>query len=546
MVLAGLDFGTTYSSIASVSREESLVLSLNGTPYIPTILAIVDNNKILVGEGAKTVKNYSNNYSLFYDLKRWVGVTALNFDVLKAKLSPKYQCTFKNGDCYIVGEGNGNFEASVKTLICEYIRTLIYLFQETFNVVVSAINVSVPADYTSLKRKYMKSILLQLGVPLNRIINEPSAAALYSIFSAPEVGTTIVYDFGGGTFDSSIIQKKGKIVSIVDTKGDLFLGGRDIDKSLATLIHSKTNTEFDFTILSLIKEEINNLNKFSFTFVDKDHKPVSFTITPQEYRAILQPFIDRSLKILKDLIEVNNLTTFSINMVGGSSLLNEIYNAVNRFGQSKGAKVYRDDNLRLAVALGCACLFSLESDPEFTYIDVNSQPLYDIGLYHTPEIVVRKPMPVPYTHIVSHDNSLIYKTGICVLEGDAPWFLEADPLVNTSISTDIVSKAGEGFEVHYIYAVDGTISIEVKSKDHKVVKQLQNQLEQSFEFKELKLERVQYGNVTEIVTMLDIIKHHPSGQDFANIDLDFPNLALKYVNDHGGISRLDEILRDIL
>nr|QVY19237.1 heat shock protein 70 [Agapanthus velarivirus] len=546
MVDAGLDFGSTFSTLSAIVDGKFVDLVLNGSPYIPTEMAIFDGNHIVIGSTAKLIANKSSQYAIYYDLKRWVGVTAHNFEKIRTKLKPMYDCYFSDGDCQMFGIGPTRKAYPVKTLIYYFIKTMISIFQSNYNIIVSRLNVSVPADYSTIQRKYQKSLLTELGVKLNQIVNEPSAAAIFACYLDPEATDIIMYDFGGGTFDVSYVKRFGKIISVVDTVGNLYLGGRDIDRKLGEKLFEISQKNFSPFVLAQIKEELSTSTHTLHDFPSTDGTSVKFTCTPETLDAIARPFIKESIDLVKSLTNNNQIMSATIVMVGGSSLLNEAFRQVNEFAKARNFKVVRDADLRLSVSYGCAALFDLNEQSGFTYIDVNSHPLFDIGVNFDPEIVVRKPMPIPYKHQVTRDNSILMNTGVCVYEGDDPWFLNDDVLNKATFRTDAVSGVGEKYKIVYEYSVDGDITTSITSLDNQKKKTIENLLKSEFKLVKIDLIQTQLPSSLEAVVVVDLLKHYTEESGISQLNLEHPYLVNAAVERLGGLENLYSKLRQHL
>nr|BAM29351.1 heat shock protein 70 [Grapevine leafroll-associated virus 7] len=546
MVDLGLDFGSTFSTVSALIDDKFVELNMNGSPYIPTEMAIYDDKFLVIGSAAKLVHLKSDKYTIYYDLKRWVGVNSLNFERIREKLKPKYNTIFQDNDCWMDGIGTVRKFLPVKSLIYYYIKNLVELFCEIKSIQPGRLNISVPADYSNLQRGYQKSLLKEIGFSVNQIVNEPSAAAIYSFFTNPDEEDILMYDFGGGTFDVSYVKILNGIMSVIDTSGDLYLGGRDIDNELGKYLTNKTGKVFTPFILAKIKLDVSEDNKSVFDLPDENNESVRFDFNSSELNEIVRPFSQRSLNLLDDVVVRNNIRSCCIVMVGGSSLLSNVYDMVNEYASKHSFSVVRDRNLRLSVSYGCACLFQLQKSNNFTYIDVNSHPLYDVGFDFLPEIVVRKPMPIPYTHSVRKANDTTIQTGINVFEGDKPFLLDADVLVKSTFFTDSVSRPGEGYYLNYRYSVDGDISVDVTSNDGKIKKTFENSVVQEFKLNKLDLIQTQIGIGSEIVVLVDLLKYYSTDEDIQHLDTRYPFLLNAAVEKLGGIGEISRRLRDHL
>ncbi|AFJ05063.2 heat shock protein 70-like protein [Cordyline virus 4] len=533
---AGIDFGTTFSTISALVDNKLTPLILEGSPYIPTVLTLF-GGKIVIGDLAKTVGRNVTGSTMYYDLKRWVGVSEKNFDNLKNKIKPAYDCKFEKGDCLISGVGDRKVFYPVRSLISWYIKVLINLFEGKFKVKVTNLNVSVPADFYSSQRTYMRSIVNKLGITVDRILNEPSAAAIHTISSNPEFTDFIIYDFGGGTFDVSFVRKRGKIINICDTMGDPFLGGRDIDVAISKYILDKYDIEVDTLSLSYVKENVVNSNSTKFNILDSSMRLVNISFTKDELFRLCAPFSERASVITKTLIERNNVSNALISMVGGSSLLPRMQQDILEVSKATKNKMFVDKNLRLSVSYGCTDLHILLEDPEFQYIDVNSHFIYDLGMFFFPEILIRKPMPVPYINKIEKFSLHRFSTAVDMYEGESLFFLDNNLLVKDSYMTDVVAKIGEKYYLVIQYDLDANIQVYLSSIDGSKIHKLKSTSEVDREILPFNFEQTQISSVNIYSALFSLIIYYYGRKGFEEINLNIPTDIKKFVDSNGGIEK---------
>ncbi|ADU03657.1 HSP70h [Cordyline virus 1] len=539
---AGVDFGTTFSTISAFVDEVATPLFLEGSPFIPTVITFFDN-KVVIGELAKTISEVVKDNVTYFDLKRWVGVNEKNFIKLKEKLQPSYECKLEKGECYMGGIGVRTVFRSVGFLIATYLDVLTKLFEEKYDVKITNLNVSVPADFYTFQRSYMRNAVNNLGIKVDRMINEPSAAALHSILSNPEFTDFVIFDFGGGTFDVSYIKKKGKIIMICDTQGDLFLGGRDIDKSIQHYFFGKYSIEIHPFSLSYMKEGVSTGKSQSFNVLSSNKEINHVNFSKDELNSIVSPFAKRSCEILKAVIDRNEITNAVICMVGGSSLLTEVYNQVNNVAKGTNNKIFRDENLRLSVSFGCSCLHFFTDDPDFTYIDVNSHCVFEIDEMFKPSVLIRKPMPIPYTLRQEKQNNNKFLTAVDIYEGDSQWFLDCQVLIKDVYSTDAVSSLGSGYYRVIQYDLDGNINVWIENKDSTNKRNLKSLITSHKTIKLENFERVQTGSSSLYCTVAELIKYHKLDKNIEAIDSNLFFKIKDYIEINGGISKYIETLR---
>lgn len=538
---AGLDFGTTFSTISTFTGGVMRVLLLNNSPYIPTCLSISDSGDVIIGGAAQVIDRSEVKTCYFYDLKRWVGVDRTNYEVLKRKIRPQYVTELRGNDVYITGVDRGfSCTYTVKQLILLFIDTMVRFFSKTDNLKITSLNVSVPADYKCKQRMFMRSVCNSLGFSLRRIINEPSAAAIYSVSKYPNHNFFIMYDFGGGTFDTSLITRDGVYVTVTDTEGDSFLGGRDIDNEISNYIMRSNSLSRPLTsdFLASIKEECNILGKSNFNAMDVDNKIVTVSFTPDDLAACVSPYSVRSIKILDNLIRRRNISTGAIFLVGGSSLLKKVQSDVSDYARSKGLSVIIDKDLRNSVSFGCSMQHAQEDSGSMVYIDCNSHPLMDLGLFGNPRIIVRKPMSIPYTKTESREISRHYSTSINVYEGSDLFVLNNDWLMSASMATQDYAQVGETIQVSYKYNIDGILEIYIKNEKTGVEKLLPNTFTLTESIDKLNLNLTQLSNVDEAATLISILVYYRPELSRLLKYLKTPSVFEKAVQEVGSLREL--------
>nr|WNT44051.1 heat shock 70-kDa protein [Urdbean crinivirus] len=507
---AGLDFGTTFSTISAYVNNKMRVLKLNDTEFIPTCLAITITGDVVVGGPAQVLESDEVANCYFYDLKRWVGVDKVNFEVIKEKIKPLYNAQLDGNDVKLTGVNRGySCTYTVKQLILLYIETLVRLFSKVENISIISLNVSVPADYKCKQRMFMKSVCDSLGFSLRRIINEPSAAAIYFVSKYAKYDSFLMYDLGGGTYDSSLIVKDGKYVTVADTEGDSFLGGRDIDRAISSYVTAKYKLNFPLSadFLATIKEESNSLGRESFNVTDEKGRLLTVKISREELDSCIEPFSTRSLDILKNMVVRNNISSGALFFVGGSSLLKKIQKDVSEFAIKHNLECVIDPDLRSAVSFGCSMSHAQEDTGNMTYIDCNSHPLMDVSYFANPKILVRKPMAIPYTYRVEETIKSHYSTILNVYEGSDPFTLYNDWLISARMQSSLYSKVGETIEYLYKYNVDGILELSVKNKTTGKETVLPNTFTLTESIKKLNLNLTQLSNVDETATLIAVLSH---------------------------------------
>ncbi len=223
----GIDLGTTNSCVAVMEMGEPVVIpNSEGSRTTPSMVAFNEREERLVGQVAKR-QAITNPENTFYAIKRLIG---RKFDSEETKKSIEL-CSFKivpsdNEDAWIQTGDKKISPPEISAIVLQKMKETAedYLGEEVTDAVIT-----VPAYFDDSQRQATKDAGKIAGLNVERIINEPTAAALAYGLEKDDVGTIIVFDLGGGTFDVSILELSGDVFHVKATCGDTFLGGEDFD-----------------------------------------------------------------------------------------------------------------------------------------------------------------------------------------------------------------------------------------------------------------------------------------------------------------------------
>nr|WVH15862.1 heat shock protein 70-like protein [Allamanda chlorotic virus A] len=467
----GLDFGTTFSTACvAVSEDVVETLTFFGDDLIPTVVFITPDKSFYIGNAALArfntmMKSGISDGWLYKDIKRWVGVNKFNFSEYSNKLKSREYNVKLVLDYQVEITGIGISEGpyvSVLDLIALFIKGISAAIFNSYGRRVTSLVCTVPADYNSYKRSFLLQASNLLDEEMIAVVNEPTAAALFSStknLDLTKVEHVIVYDFGGGTFDVSYLCLYGKAAVVLDTAGDLFLGGRDIDAAIANFILPQLDgaeVKDILTQCSSIKIDCSSSRKFEdhSVLVKGSIQKVKFTFA--DFSKIIEPFARRSCEILSKLIHKNGLHEQGVTviMVGGSSVIPNLQKAVMEL---KGVKNILFDNktFRTAVAVGAKVYSdSLVNNKGLVLVDTLSHAILDetVGFY--PKVIVGKGQVVPSIAEVT------YRFGggdleVPVYEGEYPLTFLNEP---TYYSKHVVG-AGPTVKLRYEIRRDGSLVV---------------------------------------------------------------------------------------
>ena len=231
--IIGIDLGTTNSVVAVMEGgEPTVITNSEGGRTTPSVVAFAKDGNRLVGQVAKR-QAVTNPENTIYSIKRFMG-RRFNEVSEEIKQHPyKVQGTGTGGDVRIVAGGKEWSPPEISAMILQKMKQSAedYLGQKVEKAVIT-----VPAYFNDAQRQATKDAGKIAGLEVMRIVNEPTAAALAYGLDKKKDETIAVFDFGGGTFDISILEVGEGVVEVKSTNGDTHLGGDDIDEALVEWI----------------------------------------------------------------------------------------------------------------------------------------------------------------------------------------------------------------------------------------------------------------------------------------------------------------------
>ena len=352
--IVGIDLGTTNSLVAIVENGVPRVLpGRDGNKLVPSIIHFEEGGEILVGNSAKA-RLIENPKNTIFSIKRFMGkgledvredLPMLPFDVsgdsehvIRLKIFGK-EYTPPQLSAFILRELKQNAETA--------------LGEEIVNAVVT-----VPAYFNDAQRQATKDAGRIAGLDVLRIVNEPTAASLAYGLNERQHGTIAVYDFGGGTFDISILKLSEGIFEVLSTSGDTHLGGDDIDEQLIRLVMNEIGGTPDASTIPSIRKAVNkakeDLSSSQETEIAIAGLNFRRRMTRTEFNALIHPIVERTLKPCRQAMKDAGLKADAISevvMVGGSTRIPLVRERVQElFGRVPHTELNPDE----VVALGAA------------------------------------------------------------------------------------------------------------------------------------------------------------------------------------------------
>ncbi len=367
--IIGIDLGTTNSCVAVMEGSDPTVIpNAEGKRTTPSIVAFVEGGERKVGDAAKR-QAVTNPEKTIYSIKRFMG-TKFSEDAQEIENVPYKVVKGDNDTPRVEIDGRTYTSQEISAMILQKMKKTAedYLGQEVTRAVIT-----VPAYFNDAQRQATKEAGEIAGLKVERIINEPTAAALaYGLDKGTGDKKIAVYDLGGGTFDISILELGDGVFEVLSTNGDTHLGGDDFDNVIINWLSSEFNSEEgvdlkkDPMALQRLKEasekakiELSSssqteINLPYITATASGPKHLVKTLTRAKFEQLSDDLIRRSMEPCKKALTDAGLSASDIDeviLVGGSTRIPKIQEEVEKFFGKAPSKGVNPDEV---VAIGAA------------------------------------------------------------------------------------------------------------------------------------------------------------------------------------------------
>ncbi|MDA1266594.1 MAG: molecular chaperone DnaK [Planctomycetota bacterium] len=366
--IIGIDLGTTNSVVSVMEGGEPVVITnLEGARTTPSVLAFQDDGSRLVGAPAKR-QAVTNPTRTISSIKRFMG--RRHHEVAEEERMVAYELTGAANDLVKVQIGDKQYTPpELSAMVLSYLKEAAeaYLGEKVTRAVIT-----VPAYFNDSQRQATKDAGAIAGLTVERIINEPTAATLAFGLDKKKEGKIAVYDFGGGTFDVSVLEIGDGVFEVLATNGDTALGGDDLDEVLISHVAKKFQSEQGIDIrkdpmaLQRLKEACEKAKielssgtstDINLPFITADAsgpKHLQMAITRAQFEGLILPLVERTIVPCKNALKDAGLDPSAIDevlMVGGSTRVPLVHEKVKAFFGKEPNKSVNPDEV---VALGAA------------------------------------------------------------------------------------------------------------------------------------------------------------------------------------------------
>src|SRR3989344_3243141 len=239
--ILGIDLGTTNSAMAVIEGgEPTIIENAEGVRTTPSIVAISKTKERLVGLIAKR-QAVTNPKNTIFGIKRYVGHRFEDAEIQKDEKTAPFDISKSSDGGVLVKLGDKEYRPEeVSAMILQKLKNDA---EDRLGYKINEAVITVPAYFNDSQRKATKDAGKIAGLDVKRIINEPTAAALAYGFNKKKDEKVVVFDFGGGTFDISILEIGDDVIEVKSTDGDSHMGGRDIDQKIIKWIANEFKKE---------------------------------------------------------------------------------------------------------------------------------------------------------------------------------------------------------------------------------------------------------------------------------------------------------------
>lgn len=449
--IIGIDSGTTTSLVSYLKNgKPEIIPNKLGKRLTDSVVGVDKYGTIIVGEEAKRILNGTK----VEEIKRSMGTNKI------VKLGDK--------------------DYSPEEISAEILKKLKEEAEDFLGEEVNEAVITVPAMFNSIQKAATIKAGELAGLKVERIISEPTAAAMaYGIENMEKYQKILVYDFGGGTFDVSILELDDGILDVIATSGDNYLGGKDIDEILIKNISTKIENNIEKIKLKLeVEEAKKKLSTLMGTDIIVPELNIDYELKREKFEELISPLVNKTIDFIDKALSSANLKREDINvvlLVGGTTRIPLVQETLKKIF---GSKVKKFTDPQEAVALGAgvqAGIKSSEISSEdgliITDICNYSLGVASIGEYQgiimpdTFSVIIPKNSNLPCTKSDTYYTAVDDQTSvnIKVYQGENKLVYENLFLSEFKVEGIPKNKAGaEAIEITFRYNINDILTVEAK------------------------------------------------------------------------------------
>lgn len=515
--IIGIDLGTTFSAVAVMEAGAPKILeNAEGARTTPSIVAVSKTGERLVGLLAKR-QAVTNPKNTVFGIKRFIGHTYSDPAVQKDKQTVPYEIKEGQNGGVVVKIGDPAKDGASKDYRPEEISAMILQklkadAEAKLGEKVTEAIITVPAYFNDSQRQATKDAGQIAGLEVKRIINEPTAAALAYGFNKKKNEKIAVFDFGGGTFDVSILEVGDDVVEVKSTDGDSHLGGKDIDQKILDYIAEEFKRESgidvrnDALALQRLDEAAEKAKielstametEINIPFITSDAsgpRHLLMKMSRAKLEELASEFVERAMAITKRAMEASPFKVTDINeviLVGGQTRMPALQEAAKKFfGKEPNKSINPDEVVALGAAIQGGILMGDVKDVLLLDVIPLSLGIETMGGVATKLIEKNTTIPTAKAQTFSTASDNQTQVEIHIVQGERA--MASDNKSLGRFILDGIPPAPRGVpQVEVTFDVDANGILNVKAKDKTTGKEQSIRIEASSGLSKADIEKMQ-------------------------------------------------------
>ncbi len=506
----GIDLGTTNSAVAIIEGgNPKIIENVEGNRTTPSVVATAKNGDRIVGLLAKR-QAVTNPENTIAEIKRYMGHMFSDPEVQKDLSTASFKIQAgEDGGVKVKMVDKFYRPEEISAMVLQKIKSDV---EAKLGEKITEAVITVPAYFNDAQRKATKDAGAIAGLDVKRIINEPTAAALAYGFDKKKNEKIVVYDFGGGTFDVSVLEIGDDVIEVKSTDGDSHMGGGDIDRKVVAWIADEFKKESgidvtkDALALQRLKEAAEKAKhelsttmeaEINIPFITSDAsgpKHLLLKMSRATLESLAKDLVDRSIEITKRAIEASPFKVSEINeiiMVGGQTRMPAIVDAVkNYFGKAPNMSINPDEVVALGAAVQAGVLQGDVRDVLLLDVIPLSLGIETLGGVATKLVERNTTIPASKSQVFSTAADNQTSVEIHIVQGERP--MASDNKSLGRFILDGVPPAPRGMpQVEVTFDVDANGILNVKAMDKASGKTQSIRIEASSGLKEEDIKKMQ-------------------------------------------------------